>query len=387
MGRYRAEVEVPVTVDRAFALWTDAGRYPQWQAGVLRAFDATGPIDEAGTVLRLDYGPGMKRTVTVLESDRPRRYRIREEGLRSTNETQVDFEAIATDRTRIVLTYDPQVGMGPASGVLERLTRGTTERQVRKELERFAAVATRPEAEIAAGALYTVDCGAGFRVIKIVAVDRDAVHLALMPHAAPKRPSDPTEFIDGESMLDDPLALRPLQPSVRRMAKLAVVGQPFLALDGGVGIPHLALTRAALTDALPEQLGSLAVFREELAEVESWRSARGPLFGRDLDVSLAPLVSVLIDGRYGIAKVLRAELRAVHIRLYSDRWDMPPDDLDPWSLQIDPYSAPTPGVGHMPLSRAAFAAMQPRFHRLATLTTSELEGYEMWREAKGGVFS
>lgn len=387
MGRYRAEVEVPVAVDRAFALWTDAGRYPQWQVGVLRAFDATGPLDEAGTVLRLDYGPGMRRTVTVLESDRPRRYRIREEGLRSTNETQVDFEAIGADRTRVVLTYDLQVGLGPASGILERLTRSTIERQVGKELERFAAVATRPKAEVAAGELHTVDCGAGFRVVKIIAVDDDAVHLALMPKAAPKRPSDPTPFIDAESVLDDPLALRPLQPSVRRIAKLAIVGQPLLALDGGVGIPHLALTCAAFTDALPEQVRSLAVFPEELAEVESWRSAGGPLFGRDLDVSLAPLVSVVIDGRYGIAKVLRAELRAVHIRLYSDRWDIPPDDLDPWSLQMDPYSAPTPGVGHMPLSRAAFAAMQPRLHRLAPPTTQELEGYKMWREAKGGVFT
>lgn len=387
MGRYRAKVEVPVGVERAFALWTDAGRYPQWQAGVLRAFDASGPVDEAGTVFRLDYGPGMKRTVTVLKSDRPRRYRIREEGLRSTNETQIDFEAIGSDRTRIVLTYDLRVGLGPVSAILERLTRGTTERQVHKELERFAVVASRPEPEIVVGALCTVDCGAGFRVIKVIAVDHDAIHLAVMPGAAPKRPADPTAFIDAESVLDDPLAFRPLQPSVRRMAKLAITGQPFLALDGGVGIPHFALTRAAFADALPEHVGALAVFPEELAEVVSWRSAGGPLFGRDLDVSLAPLVSVLVDGRYGIAKILRTELRAVHIRLYSDRWDMPPDHLDPWLLRMDQYTATMPGVGHMPLSRAAFAAMQPRFHRLATLTTSELEGYEMWREAKGGVFT
>jgi len=65
MSRYEAEITVPISAEASFDLWTDAGRYPQWQVAVLRAFDASGPIDQTGTTLKLDYGPGMRRNVTV----------------------------------------------------------------------------------------------------------------------------------------------------------------------------------------------------------------------------------------------------------------------------------------------------------------------------------
>lgn len=164
MGRYEAEVEVALPPDDAFRLWTDVGRYPQWQVGVVRVFDVTGPTDRVGTSLRLDFGPGMKRTSRVVESDPPNSYALEDCGMKSRNLTTATFES-TTNGTRVAVTFDLQVEMGPLSGVMERMTRGQMLKTGRRELAQFAALAARPLVRPTPGQLFTVDGYAGYRVV------------------------------------------------------------------------------------------------------------------------------------------------------------------------------------------------------------------------------
>ncbi len=385
MGRYELDVTVPLTPEDAFRLWTDPGRYPQWQVGIMRTAEATGPADVVGTVLHLEVGSGIKRTTRVMVSEPPHRYTVFEEGMRHRNHTEARFDPTA-EGTRIQVTYDLEVQLGPVSGIAERVTRSSTLKSGRRELDAFAELATRPLAEPEAGALYTVDGWAAFRVVKVLGVDEDVVHLALMPGSAKTRPVDLSEILDTESRLDDPLSLRPLTPPVRRVASILIAGQPSLALDGGVGVPHLAMTIGAFTDARPEAAGSAPIRPEEAEEVVGWRAANGSVLGRDFETTIVPLVSVKEGARYAIAKLLHVQIRGVHVRLYSDRFDIPPDTLNPWSLRLDRYDAPNFSYGHTPMSRPTFAQTEPAYQRLAMCSVEELDGYRMWKEARGGFF-
>jgi uncharacterized protein YndB with AHSA1/START domain len=381
---FTASAKVPIPPEDAWALWTDAGRYPQWQGGVRAVRDVTGPIDRAGATYVLNHGPGMKRHVTVTDAQVPSRYVLRQQGMGVTDQTTVLFEPVV-DGTRVSVSVVFEFGR--ILGALSRLQpRGSITRELSRELERFAAFAVRTLALPDEGQLLTVDSNAGFRVIKVLAIDDENAHVAVLPGAATERPADLEPFLDGESRLADPLSLRPLQPSIRRSSSLVVTGQPLFALDGGVGVPHVALTIGALTDALPEPAGSFQVFEEEAAEVDSWQAAGGPVLGRDLHATVVPIVSVKQDAAYAPVKILRLERHAVHIRMYSDRWQIPPDHIDPWRLRMDRFDAPMPGIGHMPLSLSAFGSWDPAFERLAMLSHEELGGYEEWRQAEGGVF-
>ncbi|MGI8928270.1 MAG: hypothetical protein ACR2H0_02210, partial [Candidatus Limnocylindrales bacterium] len=130
----------------------------------------------------------------------------------------------------------------------------------------------------------------------------------------------------------------------------------------------------------------IEVWPHELAEVDSWRRHGGPTLGRDIDAGLTTLVTVKTDGGFGVAKILQVDRNTVHVRLYSDRWETPPDEIDPWSLRVGRFDEPIVGIGHMPLTRAAFAAWEPRFKRVSMLSPNELGGYGQWLESGGGVF-
>ncbi len=153
-------------------------------------------------------------------------------------------------------------------------------------------------------------------------------------------------------------------------------------------MPHIALTRDAYGDARPEPVGApIEVSESEAAEVASWRRVDGPALGREVDTGITTLMTVKADtDGYAAAKLVHVDRNAVHLRVYSDRWTIPPDDIDPWSLRLDRMDEPVPGVGHIPLSHAAFAGWQPAFDRLVVIGPSELGGYRTWLESGGGVF-
>ncbi len=225
MGEYRAEAIVDAPVERAFDVFIDATRFSQWQAAALGAFEQTGPLTSPGSTLRIDHGPAMKRTMTILDAEPPHRLRYRQQGV-GLDDTTVATFAPEGERTRVTMRSELRVAGGPIGRVLERLARNQSQTEYQRELDRFAGVVARPSVEPGPpGSLVTADCGVGFRVLKILAIDPDVVQVALLPGVAPKRPVDLEPYLDGERRLDDPLGLRPLPLSVRSAASKIVSGQ------------------------------------------------------------------------------------------------------------------------------------------------------------------
>jgi len=386
VGRYQASVRVDVPVERAFQVFSDASRFPQWQAMALRTFDQTGPLDRADSSVRIDHGPKMVRTLTVLEADPPSSLRYRQTGMGFDDITTVTFDGDG-DSTTVTMSADLRVAGGPVGRMLERLSRGSTDKEIQAELERFAEVVPRTVAVPDVGALVTADSGGGFRLLKVLATEEDVIHLALYPGTDRERPTDPRPALERQAPSVDPVEPRRLDPSIRHTASKIVPGSPLLRLDGGAGVPHLAVTRDAYADMRPEVLSeTLGVWAIEHREIESWRAADGPVLGRDPGAGLAALLTVKVDGSYGVIKILRKDGQAVHVRMYADRWETRPYDIDPWSLRLGTVHDPVMGIGHLPISRAAIAEWDPRFERLVMIGPTELEGYRLWRDAAGGVF-
>ena len=383
MGLYRAEAFLPLEPSDVFDLWMDPVRAPQWQEMLERVYDATGDVDVPGVTFRQDFGPRLKRTVTVLTSRRPEVYRTRSVGAGWKDETTVRFEP-AGNGTRLVCDVELELGWGVIGRLYQwRLGRAGIERKLRQELDRFVAFATRPRVDARPGQLMTVDCGAGFRFVQVLEVERDNVHVCVFAGATKKRSSEPEQLLATGPSTPDPVAFHPLSPPISSVTRLVTVGQPLLALDGGHGLPHLALTRGAFVDAIPKAVGDVPVSPEMTEEVAAWRQAGGPLGGRDLRFDVVPLVRWASDTGFGVAKILKRDTWAVHVRLYSNRWPEPPLNVNPWLLRVDPPWAETPGIAHLPLSVPAYFAWGAQFVRLTMVGQAELAEYDEWKRAGG----
>lgn len=58
----RGSILLPVPIERAWDLWLDAARYPQWQGGVLAVRDLSGPLSVVGTTYILEHSDLHDRT-------------------------------------------------------------------------------------------------------------------------------------------------------------------------------------------------------------------------------------------------------------------------------------------------------------------------------------
>jgi len=94
------------------------------------------------------------------------------------------------------------------------------------------------------------------------------------------------------------------------------------------------------------------------------------------------------EGGYQIAKVLVLDERAVHIRLYANRFTELPTHVDPDTLTLGIIEDPGDfGIGHMPISVRSFMLWQPKLIQIEPVEEEELEGFRIWQEAHGGVFN
>jgi hypothetical protein len=207
----------------------------------------------------------------------------------------------------------------------------------------------------------------------------------VLPGVIDRPPRDPAD-VPPLAKAVDPLAIQPLTPPLKSIRDVVTKGQPLLALDGGVGIEHLALTRSSLADGLPEVLTVVDRIPERAAvEIEAWREADGPLGGRDPAFGVVPLVTYSSsDSTFGVAKVLKSEKLTVHLRLYSDSWAERPATVNPWALRLDPPGSENPGVGHVAVSAFVYGSINAQYLRLAMVGQSELEGYSIWKADGGG---
>ena len=93
-------------------------------------------------------------------------------------------------------------------------------------------------------------------------------------------------------------------------------------------------------------------------------------------------------GEFGVAKVLVLDGETIHIRLYKNRFPTRPKSIDQTALTLGTVHDADGkfGIGHLPIRTAEFVAWQPQLLVMTTVSTNELDGYEEWKQAGGGVW-
>jgi hypothetical protein len=103
--------------------------------------------------------------------------------------------------------------------------------------------------------------------------------------------------------------------------------------------------------------------------------------------SAGGLYSVRDERRYKVVKILVVEPEIVHLRIYKNLFSVRPTQIDQSALSLGTINDSDDfGVGHLPISRREFLSWQPELIMQTSVTPDELEGYEEWKKARGGVF-
>ena len=139
MGVYRFESRTAASPERAFALWTNLERMKEWVGGVTKVTDVSGPVGQAGTTYTVWFG-AMKSRTTVLEVDRPRRFRSRFGNMILKGENVTTFQP---DGTGTVIRQEMQT-RGLISAISGRIfASGSYRGSFQGELDAFAMLAER----------------------------------------------------------------------------------------------------------------------------------------------------------------------------------------------------------------------------------------------------
>jgi hypothetical protein len=95
------------------------------------------------------------------------------------------------------------------------------------------------------------------------------------------------------------------------------------------------------------------------------------------------------DGSFRVVKVLAAGDGAVHVRVYRERFESRPADVDEAALTLGSvFEDEHFGVGHLPLSEEEFALWEPILIKTVGVDEEELDGYRMWLDdPDAGVFT
>lgn len=97
--------------------------------------------------------------------------------------------------------------------------------------------------------------------------------------------------------------------------------------------------------------------------------------------------SIMDGDDFGIAKVVKIDPEIVHVRIYKQHFSQRPRAIDPAQLTLGSIDdADGFGMGHLPLRTQTFAAREPVFITHSPVAADELQGYNMWKDAGGGVW-
>jgi hypothetical protein len=92
------------------------------------------------------------------------------------------------------------------------------------------------------------------------------------------------------------------------------------------------------------------------------------------------------EGFYRVAKVLVIDA-GVHMSLYKNKWKERPQTVDINTLSLGTiHDKDGFGMGHLPLTKHAFAAWEPVVIGYEEVKQEELDGYEIWKDSGGGYF-
>ncbi len=87
------------------------------------------------------------------------------------------------------------------------------------------------------------------------------------------------------------------------------------------------------------------------------------------------------DGKFGIVKILVIDEEVVHVKIFKNKYDQRPDEVDIKTLSIGSvYDEDGFGVGHAPIDRKGFDNWQPIAIAFEEVSKEDLEGYEIWKE-------
>jgi hypothetical protein len=93
------------------------------------------------------------------------------------------------------------------------------------------------------------------------------------------------------------------------------------------------------------------------------------------------------EGSYRVAKILMVDEQGVHIRLYKNKWKERPKTIDASALTLGSIKDGNEfGMGHLPLTKKAFAAWKPVVISEQEVKKDELDGYELWKDGGGSYF-
>ena len=111
---------------------------------------------------------------------------------------------------------------------------------------------------------------------------------------------------------------------------------------------------------------------------------------RSLALEAGDLVSVESDNDlFAVAKILVKDAHGVHVRLYVQRFNERPLQVNVTDLDTAPYGPDHDfpfSIGHMPLAFPSFDTWQPELiSRGNPVIEEELVGYRIWQEG-GGYF-
>jgi len=141
------------------------------------------------------------------------------------------------------------------------------------------------------------------------------------------------------------------------------------ALNSAVGIVLNAHEPHFLWNFTPQQVSNLRLLFED-----SHVYQQGGIY------------SIWNRNAYGAAKLLRADEKGLHLRIYGNTWHERPAAVNVNELTLQSPGDDHFSIGHIPLIKSGFLSMGPRFLTHAPVTDEELEGYKIWEEAKGGYF-
>ncbi len=97
--------------------------------------------------------------------------------------------------------------------------------------------------------------------------------------------------------------------------------------------------------------------------------------------------SIIDCDEFGIARVLKIDPEIVHVRIYKQHFSQRPRAIDPAKLTLGSFHDNDGfGMRHLPLRTQTFAGREPVFITHLAVADHELQGYNLWKDANGGVW-
>jgi uncharacterized protein YndB with AHSA1/START domain len=148
MGRYEFIVDIAAPREQVFDLWINLDRAPEWIEGMAGVSDVSGPVDQVGTTYITRFGNWAKSLTTVVDAERPSRFRVKFGNWLLRGENSAVFEDVGSG-TRLTQTFDT-VGIIPAISARVWAT-GSYKGSFRGELNTFKEICEHEALGQAAG--------------------------------------------------------------------------------------------------------------------------------------------------------------------------------------------------------------------------------------------